>query len=79
MKSRDRYDPGITELAQTEQVLVFADDEVRFGGGSAFRGAKDIFIGMVFGEAGAAAFWLLMGIVLNALGLTYYPVRLFPA
>jgi hypothetical protein len=35
----DGYDPGITELPQTEQVLVFADDEVRFGDCSAFENA----------------------------------------
>ena len=38
-KLPDRYDWGITELSQTEQVLVFADDELRFGGCSAFENA----------------------------------------
>jgi hypothetical protein len=35
----DRYNPGGTELPQPKQILVFADDEVRFGGGSAFEDA----------------------------------------
>ena len=33
----DRYDPGIAEVLQTEQVFVFADDEVRFGCRRAFE------------------------------------------
>jgi hypothetical protein len=52
---------------------------LRFGGASAFRAAKSIFIGLILGEAGAAAFWLIVSLLLNAVGLTYYPIRLFPA
>ncbi len=39
MKIPDGYDRGMTELPQAEQVLVFADDKVRFGGGCAFENA----------------------------------------
>jgi hypothetical protein len=41
----DRYDPGITRIVQTEQILVFADDEVRLCGGSAF---EDAVVGWIF-------------------------------
>ena len=41
----DRYDSGISELSQTEQVLIFADDEVRHCGGSAFENAV---VGWIF-------------------------------
>jgi hypothetical protein len=42
----DRYDPGIAELPQPEQVLVLAHDEVRFRGRSAFEDA--VVVGMTF-------------------------------
>ena len=52
---------------------------LRFGGAVAFARARHIFIGLIFGEASAAAFWLIASLALNALGVTYHPVRLFPA
>ena len=44
-KVPDRYDAGITELPQTEQVLVFTYDEVGLGGRSAF---EDAVVGGIF-------------------------------
>ena len=41
----DRDDPGVTELPQPEQILVFADDEIRLGGGSTF---ENTVVGGVF-------------------------------
>jgi hypothetical protein len=52
---------------------------LRFGGASAYRGAREVFIGLVFGEAGAAAFWLIISLLLHAMGIVYHPIRLFPA
>jgi len=52
---------------------------LRFGGAGAFARAKHFFIGLIFAEASAAAFWLIVSLMLNALGLTYHPIRLFPA
>jgi hypothetical protein len=52
---------------------------LRFGGAGAFAAAKRFFIGLIFGEASAAAFWLIVSLMLNALDVIYHPVRLFPA
>jgi hypothetical protein len=51
---------------------------VRFGGVMLFRQALPFFIGMIIGEAGAAAFWLVVSLVLNGLGMEYHAVRLLP-
>jgi hypothetical protein len=51
---------------------------VRFGGTQLYRAAKPAFIGMIIGEAGAAACWLIVSLVLNALGYTYHAVNLLP-
>ncbi len=52
---------------------------LRFGGGEVFRRARALFIGLILGEAFAAAFWLVVSLVLNALGVTYHKVVLFPS
>ena len=51
---------------------------VRFGGMDLFRAARNFFIGLIIGEAGAAGFWLIVTLVLNAKGVSYKPIRLFP-
>ena len=52
---------------------------LRFGGGGVMRRARPLFIGLILGEAFAAAFWLVVNLVLNALGMTYHKVVLFPS
>jgi hypothetical protein len=51
---------------------------VRFGGASMIRSAKPAFLGLVFGEVGAAAFWLVVSLVMFSLGLEYQKVSLLP-
>ena len=51
---------------------------VRFGGASLMRSARPVFLGLVIGEAGAAAFWLLVSVGLNAAGLPFRTVNLMP-
>jgi hypothetical protein len=52
---------------------------VRFGGPKLFREARSFFIGMIIGETGAAAFWLIVSLVRSAAGLDYHAIRLLPA
>lgn len=51
---------------------------VRFGGGKWYQGAKPFFIGLIVGESMAAAFWLVTGIVLSSMNLTYRAVNIMP-
>ncbi|MGH7213921.1 MAG: DUF6785 family protein [Tepidisphaeraceae bacterium] len=51
---------------------------VRFGGPKMYVGAKPFFLGLIVGESMAAGFWLVMGIVLNALNVPYRPVNIMP-
>jgi hypothetical protein len=51
---------------------------VRFGGASLYRSARPVFIGMIIGEVGAAAFWLFVSLTRVMLGLEYHAVRLLP-
>ena len=51
---------------------------VRFGGARGFRAGRSFFIGLVVGEAGTAAFWLIVSLIRDALGLSYYAVHLLP-
>ncbi len=52
---------------------------VRFGGMGLFRIARNIFIGLIIGEAAAAGFWLIVCLVLSANGVDYRQIRLFPS
>jgi hypothetical protein len=52
---------------------------VRFGGMGLFRMARNIFIGLIIGEAAAAGFWLIVCLVLSAKGVDYRQIRLFPS
>ncbi len=51
---------------------------IRFGGGTMFRGARPFFVGLIFGEAGAAAMWLVVSLVRLAMGLNYERINLLP-
>jgi hypothetical protein len=51
----------------------------RFGGAELFRRCRAIFIGLILGEVMASAFWLIVSLVLNALGMDYHKILLFPS
>lgn len=51
---------------------------VRFGGGSALRAWRSLFIGLIIGEAAAASFWLLVSLARYAMGLEYHAINLLP-
>ncbi|MGF1635314.1 MAG: DUF6785 family protein [Phycisphaerae bacterium] len=51
----------------------------RFGGASMLRAAKPFFIGLIVGEAAAAALWLIVSLTLHLLGYGYTAVNLLPA
>src|SRR5690606_28603591 len=51
---------------------------VKYGGAQLFHAARPVFIGMIIGEAGAAASWLMVGIVRVSLGLDFHAVNLLP-
>lgn len=51
---------------------------VRFGGARMVQGARPFFLGLIVGEAGAAAFWVLVSIIANLLGFEYMKVSLLP-
>lgn len=52
---------------------------VRYGGARFYTNAKPFFFGLIVGESMAAGFWLILGVVLNALDLPYMPVNIMPA
>ncbi|HEY7089564.1 MAG TPA: DUF6785 family protein [Tepidisphaeraceae bacterium] len=51
---------------------------LRFGGARLYTEAKPVFIGLIVGESIAAGFWLVVGIVLSAMGVPYRPVNIMP-
>jgi hypothetical protein len=51
---------------------------VWLGGSKLFTAVKPLFTGLILGEASAAAFWLLVCLVRNALGLSYRAVTILP-
>ena len=51
---------------------------VRFGGASLLKSAKSTFIGLVVGEAFAAAFWLVVNLIRHAEGLNYKSLLFLP-
>lgn len=51
---------------------------VRLGGSTLLKAAKPIFIGLIVGEAVAAGFWLIVGLLLNATGHEYKPILFLP-
>jgi hypothetical protein len=52
---------------------------LRFGGSALLSRARAFFIGLIIGEAFAATFWLVVSLVMSALGMTYHKVVLFPS
>lgn len=51
---------------------------VKFAGSSGYHKCRSFFIGLILGEAGAAALWLIVALVLNAMGLQYKSIYLLP-
>lgn len=51
---------------------------VKFGGSSMYRTIKPLFLGLIIGEVSAAAFWLVVSLVLNAAGMDYRAINLLP-
>ena len=51
---------------------------VRFGGASLFNKAKPLFVGMIFGEALAAAVWLGVNAIVVAHGGTPQEIKFIP-
>ena len=51
---------------------------LRFGGASFYQRWRPLFIGLIFGEALAAATVLIVNLVLASRGLDYPPIRLLP-
>ena len=51
---------------------------VKFGGSELFKAARPVFIGLIIGETSAASFWLVVSLVMNAMGYEYFPISLLP-
>lgn len=51
---------------------------VRVGGIELYRRSREFFIGLILGDATVAAFWLLVSLVLNAMGLPYKGMFFLP-
>jgi Family of unknown function (DUF6785)/Domain of unknown function (DUF6784) len=51
---------------------------VKYGGASMYRSVKPLFMGLIIGEVGAAAFWLVISLMLNAAGYQYNAINLLP-
>ena len=51
---------------------------LRLGGSRLFRQVRPLFVGLILGEATAAAFWLLVALARLSLGLEYHAIHLLP-
>jgi hypothetical protein len=51
---------------------------VKFGGSKFYVACKPFFIGLIVGEGVAAGFWLVVGIVLSAMGKEFSAVNIMP-
>ncbi len=51
---------------------------LRFGGSTLYTRARPAMIGVIVGEAVAAGFWLVVGIIVSSMGLTYRAVHILP-
>jgi hypothetical protein len=51
---------------------------VRFGGARLFYAGRMFFIGLIVGEAGAAAVWMAIGVALHAMGYDFYSIHVLP-
>ena len=52
---------------------------VALGGTTLYRSGREFFIGLILGEAFVAAFWLVIALMLNAMGLPYYTMYFLPS
>jgi hypothetical protein len=52
---------------------------IRYGGAGLFGACRPFFLGLIFGEAAAIAFWLSASIILNAMGYEYRAVFMLPS
>ena len=51
---------------------------VRFGGASLFRRSRGFFLGLILGEAFAAAGWMIFSLVCASMGADYKAIHLLP-
>ena len=51
---------------------------LKLGGARLLRASYPVFIGLILGEAAAAAFWLVVSLLLVAAGMNYHAVQLLP-
>jgi hypothetical protein len=51
---------------------------VRFGGAQLYRTARNFFLGLIVGEAAAAAFWAGFSFIRYSMGLTFFNIKLLP-
>jgi hypothetical protein len=51
---------------------------LKFGGSSLYQNARPFFLGIILGECAAAGVWLIVGIVLSTMGVTYRAVNIMP-
>lgn len=51
---------------------------LRFGGARMYQDARPLFVGLIFGEALAAGFWLMVSVILSQLGGDYIPLSQLP-
>ena len=51
---------------------------LKWGGAKLYMGLRPAMIGVIVGEAAAAGFWMVTGIVLGTMGMTYKPVKILP-
>ncbi len=51
---------------------------VRIGGSKLYCDSRNVFIGLILGEALAAGFWMVISLILNALGYEYHRIMLLP-
>jgi hypothetical protein len=51
---------------------------LRIGGSQLYRQGRSFFIGLIIGEAGAAACWMVVSLVRLSLGLPYHAISLLP-
>ena len=51
---------------------------LRLGGARMLRASYPAFTGLILGEAAAAAFWLVVSLILVGAGMNYHAVQLLP-
>ncbi len=51
---------------------------LRLGGNSLYQSLKPFFIGMIVGEAGAAAMFMVVAMILSGMGMSYEEINILP-